>query len=95
MDLSTGTTAPTKDQLVSLREEGVDLSITLHILVSDPGQVSLREEGVDLSNIAKAVLAVAKRLPPRGGSGFKLLIIIAIANLKSLPPRGGSGFKQN
>ena len=55
---------------VSLREEGVDLSPIKSLFVISLN-VSLREEGVDLSLGVTDLLALKKRLPPRGGSGFK------------------------
>ena len=59
-----------KDEDVSLREEGVDLSLGL-VIFCQPIAVSLREEGVDLSQYIDKNGNVIAGLPPRGGSGFK------------------------
>ena len=56
--------------IVSLREEGVDLSLNF-LLFPLVDAVSLREEGVDLSLKTADFKNLGKRLPPRGGSGFK------------------------
>ena len=55
---------------VSLREEGVDLSLP-PMTSYQVCAVSLREEGVDLSNQISEKVLHFSCLPPRGGSGFK------------------------
>ena len=70
VDLSPARSQSHPSRYVSLREEGVDLSPIKSLFVISLN-VSLREEGVDLSLGVTDLLALKKRLPPRGGSGFK------------------------
>ena len=55
--------------------------------------VSLHAEGVDWNMNRQKLLCALSRLPPCGGSGLKLLLVILLLCVMGLPPCGGSGLK--
>ena len=78
--------------IVSLREEGVDLSPDAFPRGRELKGLPPRG-GSGFKPLTEDGINEAISLPPRGGSGFKLRGISKQYRRLRLPPRGGSGFK--
>ena len=92
MDLSRLPETTHSPGCVSLREEGVDLSL-LGLLCRPRHRVSLREEGVDLSP-ARSQSHPSRYVSLREeGVDLSIVSVLPVIRGAGLPPRGGSGFK--
>ena len=80
-------------QVVSLREEGVDLSLNKK-LSEKCHDVSLREEGVDLSCQIDPCLQEGEVSLREEGVDLSIVRLYSRISSLGLPPRGGSGFKR-
>ena len=93
MDLSFLRASASILSTVSLREEGVDLSLIPSAVIISVTCLPPRG-GSGFKHVMREPLPeVGQCLPPRGGSGFKLRKRPFVIHSLCLPPRGGSGFK--
>ena len=93
MDLSTARTAAALIHVVSLREEGVDLSCVAGTCIEERCRLPPRG-GSGFKPLTRIATVMQGSLPPRGGSGFKQAEMALHGDTGGLPPRGGSGFKR-